>query len=102
MQAISRAREALRAVSGNAAILYHTGELNEEATVEYIQTYALASEKRARQTFRFISNPLFRSYIFTYTEGYRLIDAATKGEDKTPLFKRLLVEQLLPWDLAGM
>lgn len=102
MQAISRAREALRAVSGNAAILYHTGELDEEATVEYIQTYALASEKRARQSFRFISNPLFRSYIFTYTEGYRLIDAAAKGEDKTPLFKRLLVEQLLPSDLAAM
>ena len=95
----SHASRALRTVSNNAAILYHTGQLNQAQTIEYIQTHALASERRAQQSFRFLSNPLFRSYLFTYTEGYALIDQATA--DKTDLFKRLLTEPILPSQLSN-
>ena len=95
----SHASRALRTVSNNAAILYHTGQLNQAQTIEYIQTHALASERRAQQSFRFLSNPLFRSYLFTYTEGYALIDQATA--DKTALFKRLLTEPILPSQLSN-
>ncbi len=96
----SAAGKALGRVSNNAAILYHTGQLNEAQTIDYIRTYALAGEKRARQSFRFMTNPLFRSYGFTYTQGYQLIEEASQG-DKTPLFKRLLVEPMLPSQLAA-
>ncbi|MCL4871063.1 MAG: hypothetical protein KJ063_19060 [Anaerolineae bacterium] len=94
------AGKGLRGVSSNAAILYHTGQLNQPQTIEYIQSYGLVNPKRAQQSFRFLSNPLFRSYIFTYTEGYQLIANASNG-DKTPLFKRLLVEPVLPSQLAA-
>jgi hypothetical protein len=96
LRRITQAREIARAVSCNAAILFHRGEINAEQAVEYIRTYALSTEKRARQSFSFITNPLFRSYIFTYTEGYKLIEQAAKGGDKRPLFERLLHEEILP------
>lgn len=97
----SEAGKALGRVSNNAAILYHTGQLNEAQTIDYIRTYALSNEKRARQSFRFMTNPLFRSYGFTYTQGYQLI-ADASPDNKTALFKRLLVEPLLPSQLAAM
>jgi hypothetical protein len=99
---IARARESVRAVSCNAAILLHGGKLNEEQAVEYIQTYALSTETRARKSASFISHPLFRSYIFTYTEGYTLIEQAVKGGDKLPLFRRLLTEEIPPSAWGGI
>jgi hypothetical protein len=100
LQQISDASRALRYVSGNAAILYHTGQLDESQTIAYFRQHALATEARAAQSFRFISSPLFRSYIFTYTHGYDLI-AQAAPEDKTALFQRLLTEQILPSELKN-
>jgi hypothetical protein len=100
MRRIAKAARELRYVSGNAAILYHTGRLNEEQTVEYFRTYALGTEQRARQGFRFIDR--YRAYPFTYTWGYDLLEQATNGRDKTPLFRRLLTEQILPSQLKEM
>ena len=87
--------------SSNMAILYHTGSMDEKEAIEYLITYMLANEQRAKQSFRFATDPLYKTYIFTYTEGYRLIDEATSGKRKLPLFKRLLTEQYLPEDLIG-
>jgi hypothetical protein len=99
---ISKARRALRHVAGNAAIRYHRGELNEEQTLDYLRTYGLVSEKRARQQFSFMTNPLFRAYLFTYTEGYDLIEQAAGKDNKKPLFLRLLQEEVLPTQVARM
>ncbi len=103
-QQIQHLLEALRqlhSVSGNAAISYHTGQLSKEQTIEYLQTTGLASPERARKSFSFITHPLFRSYIFTYTEGYNLISRAAEVEDKTDLFLSCLTEQKLPSQLAA-
>lgn len=100
MRRLARAGHNLRAVSGNAAILYHTGQANQAQTIEYIRTYALANEQRAQQSFRFLSNPLFRSYLFTYTQGYNLIEQAAAGRPRWPTFHRLLHHQVLPSQLA--
>lgn len=102
LQRIAEVSERLRYVSGNAAILFHTGQLDEERTIEYIRTYALSNEDRARKSFSFISHPLFRSYIFTYTQGRDLFKQATQGQDQIALFRRLLTEPFLPSQLAGM
>lgn len=99
MRRISKAARELRYVSGNAAILYHTGQLNEEQTVDYFRTYSLSTEQRARQGFRFINQ--YRAYPFTYTWGYDLLEQASNGRDKTPLFRRLLTEQILPSQLIS-
>ncbi len=102
MADIAKAASALRYVTGNAAIQYHTGALTKEQTLEYVQTYALSTPERAAKSFSFFTHPLYRSYIFTYTQGYDLIDAAAEKVDKTTLFKRLLTEQILPSDLEKM
>lgn len=93
LRRVAEAGEALRYVSGNAAILYHTGQLNREQTLDYIQTHGLVSAERAAKSFSFLSHPLYRSYIFTYSTGYDLIAATA---DRAATFRRLLMEQLLP------
>ncbi len=97
LRGIEAAGAALRAVNGNAAILYHTGQLDTAETQDYIRAYALATPERSAQIFRFCTHPLFRSYSFTYTEGHRLIAAAA---DPVATFRRLLTEQVLPSELA--
>lgn len=102
LRLIAQARRELRHVSGNAALLFHTGQLNAAQVIDYLRRYGLATEQRAQQSFRFITNPLFRAYIFTYTEGYDLIARAVGRLGRVELFKRLLVEPLLPSDLAAL
>lgn len=96
LRAISAASDALRYVSGNVAILYNTGELSREQTIEYIRAYGLATADRAAKSFSFISHPLYRSYPFTYTAGYDLIKGTP---DPAATFRRLLVSQQLPSQL---
>lgn len=96
LRAISAASDALRYVSGNAAILYNTGELSREQTIDYIRAYGLATADRAAKSFSFISHPLYRSYPFTYTAGYDLINGTA---DPAATFRRLLTSQHLPSQL---
>jgi hypothetical protein len=97
---IIKATSKLRYTTGNAAILYHSGKLNEEQTIDYIQTYALSTPDRAARSFGFLSHPLYRSYLFTYTQGYDLIADAAANGDKREIFDRCLTEQILPSHLA--
>ena len=93
MQKLSKASGKLRYVRGNAAIKYHTGELTREQTIDYIQTYGLTTPERATKSFSFLSHPLYRSYIFTYTQGYDLMKASDMK------YGRLLTDQILPSQL---
>ena len=100
MARMAQALKALRTVIGNAAILYHDGRHDREQTIDYIQTYALATRQRAEKNFSNLSHPLYGSYVFTYTEGYNLIEQAAPSGDKGEVFGRLLTEQVLPSRLA--
>lgn len=96
--AISKARKDISYVPYNAAIRHHTGELTADETVQYIMKYADASKDRATRTLNFFTKSGSRSYVLTYNTGYELIEKASKG-DKPPLFKRLLLEPILPSEL---
>jgi hypothetical protein len=65
----------------------------------------LVPEKRARQSLRFLSHPLWRAYTSTYVEGYRLLrswlDARPAGTGVGERFVRLLDEPLTPGRLAA-
>jgi hypothetical protein len=93
LQEMAETLKPLRYVNGNAAILYHSGRLSREQTIEYLQTYGLTTPDRAAKSFSFLSHPLFRSYVFTYSAGYDLIAATA---DPAQTFLRLLTEQVLP------
>jgi hypothetical protein len=95
----SRAFRALAGVGGNAAFLLHTEGRPEAEVIEYLQHYGLRTEARARQALRFISQPMFRSYVFTYFYGERLLRQLFAQGDMHAIFGRLLTEPVMPSDL---
>ena len=59
--------------------------------------WGLTSRRRADHLIRFIDDPVWRSYVTTYTDGYDLCRDFVDGDPAR--FKRLLTEQLTPADL---
>jgi hypothetical protein len=98
--AAERARRGLGAVSGEAARMLHGEGVGEAEVLEFIRTYAVASEERARQTLRFISVPNMRSYIFTYSVGGDLVRRYVAKEGPAG-FMRLLTEPVTPGELRA-
>jgi hypothetical protein len=98
---IQEAMQQLRWVVGNAAIQLHTRQLSTDQTIEYLVTYGVTTRERAQKSLQFITHPLYRSYPFTYTEGYELISRAAGGGDKRETFLSCLTEQRLPSTLAA-
>jgi hypothetical protein len=96
---VNEALKTLKHSISNVAIQYNSGLISEDDAIEYLHTYGLYDPRLARQLFEMVKDPLYRTYMFTYTAGYDLIDKAVSGESKLPLFRRLLSEQMLPGDL---
>jgi hypothetical protein len=96
----------LRSVGGNAALLMHQEGRPEDEVVRYLMEYGLATEEEARHRLRFIADPLWRPYIFTYHVGRDLLarwldEAAASGETRESRFVRSPEEQLTPGAVAG-
>lgn len=96
MLALHRAKQALGAVTSNAAILYHQESASEEEVLAYMQRYGLRSRKEARKAFDFITHPNFRSYLFTYRVGSQLLEQLFKQGNSVKWFARLLEEPVTP------
>ncbi len=88
----------------NAAILYNTRQLNQKQTIDYLRTYSLEPQDKLQHIFNRISDPVGRTYVFNHGEGYYLISEAAQkyNNDKMPIFKRLLHEQVLPSDICNL
>ena len=89
----------LRAVDGNAAILRHEAGASEAEIVDYLQTWGLVQKERAERRFRFIDDPLWRPYVFTYYAGRDLMrEYIGQGAraDQIERFRFLLTEQITP------
>lgn len=93
---ISEASRSFAALSGNAALLLHERGEDPEAVVRYIMRYGLRSEKEARQSLRFLSDPLWRAYTFTYDSGRQLLGRWVLRGDRQARFRTLLEEQVYP------
>ncbi|WP_107659190.1 DUF885 domain-containing protein [Nocardia suismassiliense] len=97
---LSTAAAALISVRQDAALLLHDQHRSEDEVAEFLQTWSLVTPVRARQSLRFLSSPLWRAYISTYVEGYRLLgdwlDRAIDGDERADRFRRLLDEPLTP------
>lgn len=102
--AIAAARRALAAAPSNAALLLHDEGQTAEDVVAYLRRYGLSTEAEARQRLRFIANPLWRAYIFTYDVGYDLVTrwlAGTSDVERKRRFRALLTEQVYPSFIAN-
>jgi hypothetical protein len=93
---IDNSRKKMAGIDGNAAFMLHDQKRSEDEVAQYIQKYRFATDKQAKQSIRFISNPLYRSYIFTYHIGYDLLSELFANGDRNKYFKQLLEEPVTP------
>jgi hypothetical protein len=97
-RAVREVRRPLARVRDNAAMMIYEDGVAESDVVEYLKERALMSDGRAKQAMKFITDPIWRSYVTTYEDGYELCKGWVAGDPAR--FKRLLTEQLTPADLA--
>lgn len=98
-QRVGQATGGLLSVRQDAALLLHDQGADEDTVAQFLQTWLLAPPNRARQMLRFLTSPLWRAYISTYVEGYRLLGQwldAVPVADRLARFGRLLDEPLTP------
>ncbi|MBK9925892.1 MAG: hypothetical protein IPP66_11445 [Anaerolineales bacterium] len=93
---VSRAERKVRELWGNAAFMLHEQKKSTSEIVAYLQKYELSTEKEANRAIQFISGPLDRSYIFTYTAGYDLLEKLFSTANREKYFIRLLGEPVTP------
>lgn len=100
--AISRAGRTLGSVTGNAALLVHEQGQTIDQAVEYQMRYGLRTEAEARQSMEFIMHPLFRTYVYTYSVGFDLVQSYLQSRpNQTQAFAALLSEHWTPTRLRG-
>ncbi len=104
-EALELAARPLNTVRQNMAIMVHDMNIDPDAALGYLQTWALVDEGRARQILRFTTDPLWRAYTSTYVEGERLLRpwlaARSAGQSALARFQRLLDEPLTPGAIAA-
>jgi hypothetical protein len=93
---ITRAERKMRDLWGNAAFMLHDQKKSADEIVAYLQKYEMSTEKEAHRAIQFMSGPLYRSYIFTYTAGYDLLEQLFSIADRDTYFARLLEEPVTP------
>jgi hypothetical protein len=104
-EAVSEASVALASVRQDAALMLHDEHRDADEVAAFLRRWLLVTDARAQQTLRFLSSPLWRAYISTYVEGYRLLrgwlDDRPTGMNLTERFGRLLDEPLIPSTLRA-
>jgi len=97
--AITRALTAVRGVAGNAALMLHADGVPRAEVLAYLERRLLSTPERAAKRLEFISHPLWRTYVFVYFEGERLLRRwleLVPPAEQPARFRRLLAEQLTP------
>jgi hypothetical protein len=96
-KAVKHAAEPLERVVSNAALMLHEDGVSTRDARDYLMRWGLRSESRAEHNVRFMTDPVWRSYVTTYTDGLQLCSRWVAGDPAR--FRRLLTEQLSPADL---
>jgi hypothetical protein len=102
--AMRPARTRLGAIGANAAILRHVEGRSRAEVVDYLVTVGRQPRERAEQRLDFIEHPLWRTYVFVYSEGEALLERwldQPSGPGPRVRFGRLLREALTPSGIAA-
>ena len=97
--AMSEARRTLGGASADAALMRHAEGATHEDALAYLRDVGLMAPDRAAKLLEFIEHPLYRTYVFVYSEGERLLGQwldAVPPAGRAARFGRLLHEQLTP------
>ncbi len=96
MMQINKAFEKTKGIMGNVSFMLYDQRKTTEEAEQYLRRYALATEKVINHLIRFVSEPLSRSYVFTYDIGYDLLEQLFALKGRTEYFKRILEEPVTP------
>ncbi len=109
---IAMVTSALNTVRQDAALMLHDQGRSEDEVVDYLRSWALLPEERARKSLGFLTSPLWRAYTSTYVEGHALLSAwldagvpasashQVERAETQARFARLLDEPLTPGAIA--
>jgi len=96
---VAAIRKVLDATRVDAALLRHAEGRSHEEVLDYLVSVGRFTRETAAKRLEFIEHPLWRTYVFVYTEGEALLrrwlDAAPP-ERRIDRFGRLLREPLTP------
>jgi hypothetical protein len=102
---ISQSLRLLRPGGGDAALMLHAEGRPREEVLRFLREECLRNEQQALKNLQFISHPLWRTYVFCYADGERLLTswcrAAGDMDAQRGRFLRLLTEQLTPSGIAA-
>jgi len=100
---IRAARAGLGATAVDAALMLHVDGRTPADVGGWLETVALMTPEQAAKRLEFIQHPLWRTYVFVYTEGAELLERwlAAPGADEVARFQRLLVENVTPSGIAA-
>lgn len=97
--AMAGARRTLASAPADAALLRHAEGVGHDDVLAYLHDVGLLALDRAAKLLEFIEHPLYRTYVFVYSEGERLLGQwvdAVPPAARAARFGRLLHEQLTP------
>jgi hypothetical protein len=97
--ALAAARATLGGASADAALLRHAEGMAHGDVLAYLRDVGLMDPDRAEKSLEFIEHPLWRTYVFVYSEGEALLEQwleVVPEADRAARFGRLLHEQLTP------
>jgi hypothetical protein len=93
---VRRANQKIDGLWGNAAFMLHDQKKSTEEITSYLQRYGLHTDQETDHAMRFLSDPLSRSYTFTYFAGHDLLRELFAKKDRDTYFRRLLEEPVTP------
>lgn len=101
----SNALHRLRGSGGDAALQLHVAKRSKEDVVRFLEQDALATRERALKNLEFVEHPLWRTYVFCYAGGERLlskwVESAGDVSAQHARFFGLLTEQIAPSGIAA-
>ncbi len=101
---ITRALADVRGVAGNAALLLHADRAPRAEVLAYLERWLITTPQRAAKRLEFIEHPLWRTYVFVYFEGERLLRGwleQVPEADQPARYARLLREPLTPGSIVA-
>lgn len=101
MVEVEKALRKTRGIMGNVSFMLYDQHRSAEEAERYLQRYALSTEQERKHLIRFVSEPLSRSYVFTYSMGYDLLEELFAHRDREEYFKRILEEPVTPGQIRA-
>jgi hypothetical protein len=103
-RSIDEATAVLDEARVNAALMLHEDLAPRDEVIAYLVDVGRVAPEAAAKRLQFIEHPLWRTYVFVYTEGEALLRrwlGVVPAEGRAARFGRLLVEQLTPESIAA-